>query len=207
MAGFLLLPGIELHTLATSRIALQRLVAKGKFRQDLAYALSTLTISLPPLKNRAEDIPLLAQHFLEKQNAASSRQFSGFAPAAMELLTAYGWPGNVEELEGAVLHAAQQATGFTVQAGDLPDAVHLGVHAAAYRPREEETIQLDAFLAEIEKELLERALRRAKGNKSKAAQLLGMNRQRLMRRLVQLGLAPPAIEDEPVVFEPLPEDR
>ena len=90
LAGFFLLPGIELHTLATSRVNLQRLAAKGKFRRDLAYALSTLTIVIPPLKSRLADVPLLAQHFLEERNAEGGHQLSGFAPAAMELLIAEG---------------------------------------------------------------------------------------------------------------------
>lgn len=205
LAGFLLLPGVDLHTLATSRAPLQRLAAKGKFRRDLAYALSTLTIALPSLRNRAGDIPLLAQHFLEETNAGGGRQLSGFAPAAMEVLEAHSWPGNVEELAQAVREACGRATGPLVVLPDLPDRIHLARHAAAYPPREDEAIQLDDFLAEIEKELLQRALSKARGNKSKAAQLLGMNRARLLRRLVQLGLAAPPPEPEPVVFEPLPE--
>lgn len=206
LAGFLLLPDIELHTLATSRISLQRLAAKGRFRTDLAYALSTLTIVLPPLRERQEDVPLLAQHFLEETNAAGGKQLSGFATKAMELLIAHDWPGNFDELARTVREAAGRATGPLVQAADLPDALHLALHAAAHPPREMESIRLDEYLAEIEKELLQRALRVARGNKSKAAELLGINRQRLLRRLSQLGLTPPQAEEEPVVFEPVPDD-
>ena len=80
------------------------------------------------------------------------------------------------------------------------------MHAAAHPAREQETIQLDDFLAAIERELLERALAQARGNKSRAAQFLGVNRGRLLRRLLQLGLAEPLPADEPVVFEPLPDE-
>jgi DNA-binding NtrC family response regulator len=206
LAGFLHLPSIELHTLATSRVSLQRLAAKGKFRSDLAYALSTLTIALPPLARRREDIPLLAQHFVEEFNAAGSRQLSGLAPAALELLSTLPWPGNIDDLAQAVREACERAAGPRVMIADLPDWVHLATDAAMRAPRDEQPIELDAFLAQIEKELLARALRRTRGNKSKAAQLLGLTRQRLLRRLAQHGLIGPAEAEEPVVFEPLPEE-
>jgi transcriptional regulator with PAS, ATPase and Fis domain len=206
LAGFLHLPRIELHTLATSRVNLQRLAAKGKFRSDLALALSTFTISLPALARRRQDIPLLAQHFLEAANAAGGRQLAGFHPAAFELLVGLPWSGNIDELSRAVREACERATGTRVTLADLPPWVHLAQDAALRPPRDEQPIQLDEFLAEIEKELLARALRRARGNKSKAAQLLGLSRQRLLRRLAQLGLIAPAEAEEPVIFEPLPEE-
>lgn len=208
LAGFMLLPNVELQTLATARVPLQRLAAKGKFRTDLAFALGTLTIRLPALKDRRDDVPLLAQHFLEEQNAAGGKQLSGFSSAAMEFLLLYDWPGNLDELAAAVHESCGRAAGPQVQPADIPDWVHLAVHSAAHPPRDLETIQLDEFLAEIEKELLQRALRVARGNKSKAAQRLGISRQRLLRRLSQLGLAPAitASDEEPVVFEPLPEE-
>jgi transcriptional regulator of acetoin/glycerol metabolism len=206
LAGFLHLPGIELHTLATSRVSLQRLAVKGKFRRDLAYELSTLTIPLPPLAKRREDIPLLAQHFLEEANAASGKQFSGLQPAALEMLAGLPWPGNLDSLAQAVREACVRAAGPRVLLADLPEWVHLAQDATARPPRDEQPIQLDDFLGQIEKELLARALRRARGNKSKAAQLLGLTRQRLLRRLSQLGLISPVEAEEPVVFEPLPEE-
>lgn len=209
LAGFLHLPKIELHTLATSRVNLQRLVAKGKFRRDLAYELSTLTIALPALASRREDIPLLAQHFLEEANAdraASAEQLAGFQPAALELLSSLPWAGNIDELADAVRAACERATSSRVTVADLPDWIHLAQDAAARPPREEEPIELDAFVAEIERELIARALRKTRGNKSKAADLLGLTRQRLLRRLAQLGLAAPAEAEETIIFEPLPEE-
>jgi transcriptional regulator with PAS, ATPase and Fis domain len=208
LAGFLQLPGIELRTLATARAPLLRLAVRGKFRRDLAYALSTLTISVPPLRSRQEDIPLLAQHFLEEANTDGGRQLSGFRPAAMELLVGWTWPRNVDELAQAVREAREKAEGTQIAASDLPPWIHLANRAAAYAPREVESIQLDEYLAEIEREILSRSLRAARGNKSKAAQLLGITRPRLLRRLAQLGLiaAPAADAEEPVVFEPLSEE-
>lgn len=206
LAGFLLLPGIELHTMATARAPLQRLAAKGKFRGDLAYALSTLTISLPPLKSRPSDIPLLAQFFLEQQNIPGQRQFGGFAPQAIEQLATYPWPRNIDELAQVVREAAERAASSQIAAADLPERIHLAAQSLAHPPRDDGSIRLDDFLAGIERELLERAMRAARGNKSKAAHMLGIHRARLLRRLVQLGLAAPAPEEEPVVFEPIVEE-
>jgi DNA-binding NtrC family response regulator len=206
LAGFLDLPNIELHTLATSRVSLQRLAAKGKFRSDLAYALSTLTIALPRLADRREDIPLLAQHFVEEFNTSGVRELSGVAPATLELLSTLPWPGNIGDLAQAMREACERAVGPRVTVPDLPDWVHLAKDASSRAPRDEPPIELDAFLAEIEKEVLVRALRRTRGNKAKAAQLLGLTRQRLFRRLAQHGLIAPIEADEPVVFEPLPEE-
>jgi DNA-binding NtrC family response regulator len=205
LAAFLQLPKIELKTLATSRVNLERLVTKGRFRADLASRLSTLVIRLPPLTARRADIPLLAQHFLELRNAQSSVQLSGFQTAALELLLSLPWKKNLDQLAAAVDEACSRAAGPRVAVTDFPDWVHLAKDDASRAPRDEEPIQLDALLAEIEKELLLRAMRRARGNKSRAASLLGLSRQRLIRRLVQLGLAPKPV-DEPVVFEPLPEE-
>jgi transcriptional regulator with AAA-type ATPase domain len=210
LAGFLELPKVELRTLATSRASLTRLAAKGRFHSDLALSLSTVTIQLPPLHQRQGDIPLLAQLFLEEHNAAGNRQLGGFAPAAMDELLQYAWPENVTELSVMVREACQRATGQLVQRADLPDRLHLAASADAHPRQAEESIDLDAFLAEIERELIERALQASRNNKTKAAELLGVNRPRLLRRLVQLGLAPPAAAEspaeEPVVFEPVPDE-
>ncbi len=204
LASFLSLPDVELNTLATSRASLSRLAAKGRFRRELAYALSTLTISLPPLRSRSADVPLLAQFFLEEFNAEGKRQLAGFAPAALDELVAYEWPENVAELATVVREACQRATGPQVRTADLPDRIHLAAHAVAHGKREPETIDLDRFLADIERELIERALRQATGNKTRAAELLGVNRARLLRRLAQFGLGPAVPDDEAVVFEPMP---
>jgi DNA-binding NtrC family response regulator len=103
-------------------------------------------------------------------------------------LDAYAWPGNLDELARVVAEAHRRVEGPQVGAGDLPDRIRLAAEAAAYPPRPEETIVLDEFLAGVERELIRRALAQAKGNKAKAARLLGMTRPRLYRRLVQLGL-------------------
>lgn len=207
LAGFLHLPGVELPTISTASRSLHKLAAKGRFRQDLAFALSTFTLLVPPLQKRADDVPLLAQYFLEQHNSRGGRQHSGFATDALELLLLYPWPGNVDELAAIVRQACEQAPGNTITAADLPEQLHHGREALLHRSPAEPAINLSDFLAEVEKELLHRALRKAGGNKTKAAELLGLHRARLIRRLVQLGLmTPPTRDEEAVVFEPIPTD-
>lgn len=183
LAGFLNIADFDLHLLATAERSLLELSEEDKFRRDLAYALSTLVIQLPPLSARTDDIPVLAQMFLEQLNAAGGGQVGGFSPQAMELICGYDWPGNVDELADVVrrAHAAAHAQ---VTADDLPKVLHHADAAMAVPPpRDEQPIVLDQLLADIERELIERAMRRAGGNKTKAAELLGITRARLHRKL------------------------
>jgi DNA-binding NtrC family response regulator len=179
---------LRAHTLATSRESLVELARDGRFRQDLAHHLSTLVIELPALVERAEDIPLLAQKILEACNARTGRQLSGFSSEALDQLSSYSWPNNVDELTLAIHEAHRRASGPRVEASDLPATLREVVKAAAHPLRPAETIELDKFLESIETELIVRALRQAKGNRARAARLLGITRTRLLRRLGQLGL-------------------
>ena len=205
LAGFLRLPGVELPLIATATRSLVRLAKREKFRQDLAYSLSPFTIELPPLTEREGDLPLLAQFSLEEFNTRGGKQLSGFAPDAADMLLAYSWPENVEELAKTILQACEHAVGPLVQVSDLPPRLHHAAEKEARPSAEPERIELDAYLATIETELLRRAMAQSRGNKTKAAELLGIHRARLIRRLVQLGLAPATSAEEPVVFEPVEE--
>lgn len=196
LAGFLRLGDFPLRLIATSDEPLAAAVADGRFRADLAAWLSTLVIELPALAARPEDLPSLAQHFVEAANASGDKQLGGCTSDALDLLAQYAWPGNVAELAEMIAAACATAEGPLVAARDLPRRLHLAADAERYAARPDETIVLDEYLAEIEKELLRRALQRAKGNKTRAARLVGLTRPRFYRRLVQLGL-----EDGPVVFE------
>lgn len=211
LAGFLMLPGFELHTIATSAASLPQLAEMGEFRRDLASALATLEIVLTPLAERSEDIPLLTQQLLEAGNARGGKQLTGFTSEALDMLAAYPWPGDVDELAGMIDRARESAAGPLVGVSDLPERVHLAAHAAAYPPRDDEPIELDRLLADIESELIHRALERAKGNKSKAAQLLGVTRARLHRRLAQgeeeTPRPEPVEEQAEVQFEMQPDFR
>ena len=181
--------GTSVRVFATSSRPLAECVAKDEFRHDLACMLATLSIALPPLVERRKDLPLLAQAFLEEQNAAGEKQLSGFTMEALQSLAGYSWPGNVGELARFVVEAHAAAEGTTVAARDLPKRLHLAGEATARPRKTPEAIDLAAFLAQVETELIRRALAQAKQNKSKAAKLLGLTRPRLYRRMVQLGLA------------------
>ncbi len=189
-----------LRVIAVAERRLADLVQAGQYREDLACVLSTLAIELAPLSQRRADLPVLLQLFLEEANARTGKQLAGFAPEAIDCLDAYGWPGNVDELIRVVNEAHQKAEGAQIGVRDLPQQIHLAAAAAAHPRRAEETIVLEEFLREVERELLGRAMARAKRNKTKAAKLLGITRPRLYRRLVQLGL-----EEAGGKFEPFPE--
>lgn len=188
LAAVLSARSFPLRLIAAAEQPLGGLVRRKAYRADLAAVLSTITIELPPLAERREDVPLLAQMFLEEANARGTRQLGGFTPEALDALDAYPWPGNVDELAQIVTEAYQQAGGRQIGVQDLPQRIHLAAGAAAHLPRPEEKIVLDEFLEQVERELIRRTLSQAKGNKARAARLLGMTRPRLYRRLVQLGL-------------------
>ncbi|MFO0898420.1 MAG: helix-turn-helix domain-containing protein [Pirellulales bacterium] len=190
LAALLARPSLGYRLLSTASAPLEAAAAKGNLRGDLAALLGTLTIELPPLARRQEDVPVVAQAMLEAENARGDKQLGGFTAEALDLLAAWNWPGDLAELKAAVQAAHQQATGPEVGVADLPSILRPG-HEGPARRRRVEPIDLEATLRRIERELVERALKLAKGNKAKAARLLGLNRPRLYRRMVQLGLAEP----------------
>ena len=186
--AFFQLPVFDLRTVVTSQQRLLDLSHDKQFHQPLALALSTLEIALPPLAERRQDIPFLAQQFIEDANAAGARQLSGLTTEALDQLCALPWQGDTDELAEVIQQACQAADGPRIEVGDLPKRVRLLTSAAAHPPpAPDEIIRLDEFLAEIEGELIRRALDRAQGNKAKAARLLGVNRARLLRKLDQVG--------------------
>ncbi|HZZ71958.1 MAG TPA: sigma 54-interacting transcriptional regulator [Pirellulales bacterium] len=191
-----------LRIYATAASDLGDRVAQESFRSDLYSALATLVIQIPPLTARRGDIGLLAQAFLEEQNARGGKQLSGFTPDAIEGLVRYPWPGEVGQLQRIVAAAHAAAEGPAIQRGDLPPEILLAEKAHLRRRPPLEPIQLDRTLAELETRLIQRALRQAKQNKSKAAKLLGLSRPRLYRRMVQLGMISPS----ELVLKPLPDE-
>ncbi len=153
-------------------------VAAGRFRQDLLFRLNTIEIPMPPLRDRREDIPLLARHFLAQHAQRYRKRLSGFDPAAMQLLLDHAWPGNVRELDHAVERAVLMAQAEQVQARDL------GLRAA----RDATARIEDMSLEEVEGFLIKKALARYDGNVSQAAKALGLSRSALYRRLQRFGL-------------------
>lgn len=154
-------------------------VASGRFREDLLFRLNTIELRLPPLRERREDIPALAVHFLRRQAVRYSKSISGFDPPAMQSMLDHLWPGNIRELEHTIERAVLLAHGDTVRAPDLG----LNARSSAVAPRLEE-LTLD----EAERTLIQKALARFDGNVSHAARALGVSRSALYRRMAAHGL-------------------
>jgi DNA-binding NtrC family response regulator len=153
-------------------------VEAGRFRQDLLFRLNTIEIPLPPLRERREDVPLLARHFLEQHAIRYRKRLTGFEPAAMQALLDHGWPGNVRELDHAIERAVLMAQDDVVRARDL------GLRAS----KEPAARIEDMSLEEVEGFLIKKALARYGGNVSHAARALGLSRSALYRRLQRFGL-------------------
>ena len=164
---------VDVRVLSATNANLGESVAQGDFREDLLYRLNTVEIRLPPLRDRREDIPLLAAHFLGNSAKRYGREVEGFSAAAMDALLRHTWPGNVRELQHAVERSLLMARGGRIEAADL-----------GLRRREDGSIQMEELtLEEAERLLIEKALDRAQGNVSKAADALGLSRSALYRRL------------------------
>jgi DNA-binding NtrC family response regulator len=150
--------------------------------------ISTISIQLPRLRERLEDLPILAQFFLEACNRGG-KQVGSFRADALDQLALYAWPGELDELREVIAAAHAACESHEIIPSDLPAVVHHAFQAAWQRRDQPERIVLDELLAKIERDVIEKALTQADGNKTEAADLLGMTRPRLYRRLIQLGLA------------------
>lgn len=178
----------QVRLLLTSDGAPEKLVQQANWPTEFVAQWSVFPIEVPPLASRLADLPLVAQQIIEECNLAEKKQHRGCSLAALELLAAYRWPGDVAELADVIRTAHQAAGSVEIQPADLPPWLRQA-ESALRSPRAEPTaIDLDQQLADIERELLGRALRLADGNKTKAAKLVGWTRQRLLRRGEELGL-------------------
>jgi DNA-binding NtrC family response regulator len=164
---------VDVRVVSATNADVGALVASGEFREDLLYRLNTVEVHLPPLRERAGDVALLAEHFLRQQAARYARDIEGFSPEAMRALADHPWPGNVRELRHAVERALLMARGRRIEVADL-----------GLRRREDGSARLDELtLEEAERLMIEKALDRHGGNVSKAAEALGLSRSALYRRL------------------------
>jgi DNA-binding NtrC family response regulator len=169
---------VDVRIISATNADLNGEVAAGRFRADLQFRLNTIEIQLPPLRERREDIPLLAAHFLGRHAQRYRKRLSAFDPAAMQALLEHSWPGNIRELEHAIERAVLMAQGDVVKPGDL--GLRTGKEGV---PRLEEM-----SLEEVEFSLIKKALARYEGNVSHAAKALGLSRSALYRRLQRFGL-------------------
>jgi len=200
---------IDVRVLAATNRDLEALMKEGRFREDLYYRLNVVTVNLPPLRERRRDIPLLVEHFLAKHVEQLGER--GVAPEALDRLVGYDWPGNVRELENVVQRAMVMATAGVI----LPEHLPIGPVSAAASVAVDATLEeiierklmecvrglrerssanlYDLVVGLVEKPLLRAVLRETSGNQVRAAQILGINRNTLRKKLTEHGIDPDAI--------------
>lgn len=180
---------VDVRIVAATNRDLEKEVAEGNFREDLFYRLNVMPLNVPPLKERREDVPLLAQHFMTKFSDKNRKAIKGLVPLAMDMLVNYDWPGNVRELENAIERAVILATGEHITEAQLPLNITEQYEDLEIRPTGTTQI-LDGThsLEDIEKEAILAALNGSNGNKAEAARRLGVTRKTLHNKLKSYGL-------------------
>ncbi|MCL6620793.1 MAG: sigma 54-interacting transcriptional regulator [Syntrophobacterales bacterium] len=173
----------DVRVLAATNKDLYREAQQGRFRDDLYYRLNVITIHLPPLRERKEDIPLLCQHFLTKYNLKEGKKISKFSPDAMQALMDFDWPGNVRQLENAISHAVILAQGEIIRRRHLPRFL-----------KEESEEAVSTSLAETERRLILRVLKESSWNKHEAARRLRVSRSTLYSKIRRYGLSQGPLE-------------
>jgi DNA-binding NtrC family response regulator len=182
-------PAPPLRLLSSMTCDPARAIAGQSLRADFLALISPLTISVPALRERTEDLPILAQHFLEECNREGERQIGGFDDGVWSLLQHYHWPLNLDELHAVVREAHALATDTLIRPADLPFRFRTALESQDLPPpAEPPPLRLDECLTNVEKRMIVLALERSRNNRSKAAEMLGIHRARLLRRIEQLGL-------------------
>jgi DNA-binding NtrC family response regulator len=175
---------VDVRVISATNKDLEEEMKKGEFREDLFYRISVFPIKLPPLRERREDIPLLAGHFLQKYARQEGKSIEGITSDALDLMMAYHWPGNVRELENAMERAMVLANGVEITAKDLPAAVRSLGEKRIY----ESDNTLASWIEKLEEEALRQALLECEGNISQTAKKLGIGRATIYRKAKKYGL-------------------
>ena len=185
----------DVRVIAASNMDLEKAVKEGAFRQDLYYRLNIIPVSIPPLRERTEDIPLLVNHFIEVFNRERAVKITGVSEEALKALCRYSWPGNIREMENLVERLSVLKTGGIIQTDDLPDKYR----AALNRPARMKTMDIPSHginfnetVNEYENALLIKALEKTKWNRRRAALMLNLNRTTLVEKIKKKGLKPQA---------------
>ncbi len=187
---------VDVRILAATNVDLRKLVADGRFREDLYYRLNVIALQLPALRERREDIPLLVDHFIQKYCAENSKPAQHFTPEALQLLVDHAWPGNVRELENAVERAVVLSTGAEMGAELLPDEI-ARPHLLGHTPTENRS--LFDLLDDYERRVVLDALDRSEGSQTDAAKLLQIPLSTLNQKIKRLRIPirrGPALRDE-----------
>lgn len=169
---------VDVRIVAATNKDLKKLVDEGQFRSDLYYRLNVVSLHIPPLAERKDDIPLLALHFMERYGRQQGKEIRGISQEMMEILTNYAFPGNVRELENVIERAVTLAAGETLEARDLPEDLKM-VRFRAIRP----TMGSLPTLEDTEREYIRWVISQTAGNKTRAAEILGIDRVSLWRKL------------------------
>jgi two-component system response regulator HydG len=179
---------VDVRILAATNRNLEDEVKNGKFREDLYYRLNVVTLNVPPLRERQDDISLLAQHFLEKYTGKNRKKVRGFSPLAMDMLIKYEWPGNVRELENTVERAVILLTGDNITEKELPSNITEPYSEVSEWVEQPKPIAVNRPLEDIEKEAILATLEATGGNKSETARRLKINRKTLHKKLKDYGV-------------------
>jgi DNA-binding NtrC family response regulator len=180
---------VDVRAVAATNLDLEAAVQTGRFRKDLFYRLNVIHLLLPPLRERVEDIPLLALHFLDKFCLENNHPPMGFTPEAMAAIKRYSWPGNIRELQNVVERAVALCTGNMVELADLPDEIR------RHSPADDQiVIPVGASMEEIEQLAILQTLKKTHGDKELAARLLGIGLATLYRRLKEMEVKEPVPE-------------
>jgi len=174
---------VDTRLIAATNRDLKKMVADGKFREDLYYRLYVVVIHLPALRERKSDIPLLLKHYLDVFNRENGRAIEGFSPDALDLLTVYGWPGNVRELRNVVEQIVVLSRSQRIGVRDLP------VHIREAGGSGGTVAVAGGTLDEMEKSAILKALKETGGNRTRAAEKLGVSRRTLHRKIAEYGFA------------------
>jgi two-component system response regulator HydG len=176
---------VDTRVIVATNKDLEEEIQKGHFREDLYYRLNVVRVEVPPLRRRREDIPLLADFFLKQYAEKNRRLIKGFTPRAMDLLMRHAWPGNVRELENVVERAVIMTRGDMISPDDLPDTIR-------ELDKEAEKVGVDLTpgksLKEVEREMILRTLEETGGNRTHAADILGISRRTLQLKLKEYGV-------------------
>jgi two-component system response regulator HydG len=178
----------DLRVVTATNRDLQAEVAAGRFREDLYYRLHIIPLTLPPLRERSEDIPSLVAHFIHKLAPRTRSSVRGITPDALAAMQRYAWPGNVRQLENVVEQALVFAEGDAIEVADLPPAV-VGEVRADVLELPSDARALPEVLEDLERQLIMRALRKAAGVKTETARILGIKTPTLYYKLEKYGMA------------------
>ncbi len=182
---------VDVRVIAATNVDLEAAVAEGRFRKDLYYRLNVIHLAIPPLRDRQEDIPLLALHFLDKFCLENNRAIMGVSPEAMAALKSHYWPGNVRELQNVVERAVALCQGNMIEVSDLPDEVR------QHSPEDDQiSIPVGASMEQIERLAITQTLNKTGGDKELTARLLGIGLATLYRRLKDMEVKESSSDDK-----------